>query len=95
MQTLTERTISRQMMSAIDAAYSDVLTPVLHRHKATLDRLDKLMQEGKTDEASRLWRRSGLLDDMAKAIAGAGKVSADAIREGLKRTREAVHHAAE
>lgn len=93
--TMTERTISRQMMSAIDAAYHDVLSPVLRKHQKTLDRLDVLMQEGKADEASRLWRRSGLLDDLAKAIAGAGKVSADGIRDALGRIREAVRDATE
>lgn len=93
--TMPERTITQQMMSAIDAAYQDVLKPVLKKHKKTFDRLDVLMREGKADEASRLWRRSGLLDDLARAIAGAGKVSADGIRDALTRIREAVQNATE
>lgn len=87
---MTETKISRKMMSAIDDAFADVIKPVLQRHKDTLQRIDKLMQTGDADRASRLWRRSGLLDDLAKAIAGAGTVSAEAIRDGLEHLRKAV-----
>lgn len=88
---MTELTrISRRMTTGISDAFADVLQPVLHKHRQTLDRLDKLMQAGDADRASRLWRRSGLLDDLAQAIASAGAVSADVIRDALKRIREAV-----
>lgn len=87
---MTERMISRQMMTAVDDAFADVLKPVLRKHRKTLDRLDKLMQAGDADRASRLWRRSGLLDDLAHAIASAGAVSADVIRDALTRIRGAV-----
>lgn len=87
---MTERMISRQMMTGISDAFSGVLDPVLDKHRQTLARLDKLMQAGDADRAARLWRRSGLLDDLAQAIASAGAVSADAIRDALPRIREAV-----
>lgn len=87
---MTETKISRKMMASIDEAFADVLKSVLQRHKGTLRRIDKLVQDGDADRASRLWRRSGLLDDLAKAIAGAGAVSADAIRDGLDHLRKAV-----
>lgn len=87
---MTERMISRQMMTGISDAFSVVLDPVLDKNRQTLDRLDKLMQAGDADRASRLWRRSGLLEDLAHAIATAGSVSADAIRDALTRIRKAV-----
>lgn len=88
---MTELTrISRRMTTGISDAFADVLQPVLRKHRQTLDRLDKLMQAGDADRASRLWRRSGLLDDLAQAIASAGAVSADAIRDALTRIRKAV-----
>ena len=76
------------MMTSIDDAYHDVLAPVLRKHKRTLAQIDGLLKRGRTDDASMVWRRSGLLDDLAKAIADAGATSADAIRKGLKQTRE-------
>lgn len=88
---MTELTrISRRMTTGISDAFADVLQPVLDKHRQTLDRLDELMKAGYADRASRLWRRSGMLDDLARAIASAGAVSADVIRDALTRIREAV-----
>lgn len=92
MTRATETKIAKEMLAGIDEAYHDILRPVLRKHAATLDKLDKLMQSGAAGRARQLWLRSGLLDDLAKAIAGAGAVSSHVIRDGLERIREAVRH---
>lgn len=87
---MQERQTYRTMLTRVDEAYGGALKPVLRKHAGTLERLGELMDAGDTTRAEHLWRRSGLLDDLAKAIAGSGKVAADAIREGLQGIREAV-----
>lgn len=79
------------MLSALQRPYRDLLSPILKKHEKTLERLDRLMKDGNTAQASHLWRHSGLLDDLAKAIANAGKVSADEIRDAVSRLRKDVH----
>ena len=51
------------------------------------------MQAGAMARARVLWRKSGIIEDLAAAIAGAGQVSADAIRAGLTQIREATANA--
>ena len=89
MRTATK--IEQEMLQSIDEAFRNVIKPVLHKHKATLDQLENLMQAGLAGRARKLWRTSGILEDLAEAIAGAGAVSADAIRDGIKRIRGAAH----
>ena len=86
----TAVTIEQKMLRNIDAAYHDILAPVLRKHKQTLDKLDKLMQSGATARARVLWRKCGIIEDIAEAVAHAGLVSAGAIRAGLTHIREAV-----
>ncbi len=80
--------IEQEMLRNIDAAYHDILRPVLQKHKTTLDRLDALMQSGAAARARTLWRKSGIIEDLAAAIAGAGSKSSQAIRSGLTQIRE-------
>ena len=42
--TRTATKIEQEMLQSIDEAFRNVIKPVLHKHKATLDQLDKLMQ---------------------------------------------------
>lgn len=87
--------IEQEMLRNIDAAYHDILRPVLQKHKTTLDRLDALMQSGAAARARTLWRRSGIIEDLAAAIAGAGHASSVAIRQGLTQIREVISNAPE
>lgn len=80
--------IEKEMLRNIDAAYHDILRPVLRKHKRTLDQLDALMQSGATARARALWRKSHIIDDLAAAVAGAGQASSAAIRNGLTDIRE-------
>ena len=84
--------IEQVMLSNIDAAYHDILRPVLKKHKLTLERLDVLMQSGEMAKARVLWRNSGIVADLAAAIAGAGRSSASNIRNGLSEIREVMTH---
>lgn len=80
--------IEQEMLRNIDAAYHDILRPVLQKHKQTLDRLEKLMQSGANARARTLWRKSGIIDDLAAAVASAGQASSAAISNGLTEIRE-------
>ena len=91
----TEKQISQAKLTKIDEAYRDPLKPVLKKHDAMLKRLDRLMQEGEAAMARQLWRRSGILDDLAQAIAKSGAVSAETIRKSLAQIRKAVSYAEE
>lgn len=82
--------IEQEMLENIDGAYSDILAPVLKKHRGTLGQLEKLIGAGAVARARVLWRKSGIIDDLASAIAGAGAASAAYIRQGLMQIREAV-----
>lgn len=93
MQTASK--IENEMLRSIDDAYRNVLSPVLKKHRRTLQKLDELIASGETARARVLWRSSGLLEDLAAALARSGMLSAATVRRGLDRIREAVSHAVE
>lgn len=66
---------------AIEAMYADVVTPILTKHKGTLERMEKYNEQGKRGLARSLFRSSGLLDDLVEAIAGAGKKAYQAVQQ--------------
>jgi hypothetical protein len=78
------------MLRDIGAAHRSVIEPVLRKHRQTLKKLDKLMQDGAAGRANALWRKSGLLDDLAKAIAAANGASVNVLRQGIRDVREVV-----
>ena len=78
------------MLRDIGTAHRNVIEPVLRKHRQTLKKLDKLMQDGAAGRAKALWRKSGLLDDLAKAIATANGASVDVLRQGIRDVREVV-----
>lgn len=82
---LEEQTIRRS-----NAAYSAAMRDVLRKHKATLDKVEALEVKGDYRAVRRLVRSSGLLDDMAQALALAGRQSAEIIRGMMGAEREAV-----
>lgn len=87
------READRQLARAvrkIEALYPDALAPVLKKHKATFDKLDKLEKDGAWGRARVLIRKSGLVDDLARAIATAGNEAADVIRAEIAGVKEAV-----
>lgn len=85
------RQADRLMMDAcmqIERLYPAAIAPVMRKHKATIDKLDKLEQAGQIARARTLIRTSGLLDDLAKALAVAGRKAAALIRTEMSGVRE-------
>jgi hypothetical protein len=60
----------------------------MKKHKGTFEKLDKLEKEGAYGRARVLIRKSGLVDDIAKALAAAGVKAADLIREEVRGVKE-------
>ena len=83
-----EDRLEQKMLDEVDKAYRDVLRPVLSKHQGTLKQIEQLSQAGATGRARVLVRSSGLLEDLAQALASAGRLSAAAIRDGIDRIRE-------
>lgn len=82
--------LERDVMKKVARMYPAALSPVLDKHRETLEKLDKLMQSGATGRARVLVRQSGLLRDIADALADAGVDAAALIRSEIKGIKEAV-----
>lgn len=72
----------------LDRLFPAALAPVMKKHKATFDKLDKLEKEGAWGRARVLIRKSGLVEDTARALAAAGREAADAIRAEISGVKE-------
>jgi Glu-tRNA(Gln) amidotransferase subunit E-like FAD-binding protein len=82
--------IEAETLRELERMYPEAVSPLIKKHKKTLDKLDKLMQSGATGRARAVMRRSGLLKDLAVAIAGAGSDAVSLIRGEIKGIKEAV-----
>lgn len=82
--------LEHDVIRKVARMYPAALSPVLEKHEETLQRLDKLMQEGAKGRARVLMRRSGLLKDVARALAGAGVKVARLVSDEIDSIREAV-----
>ena len=82
--------IEAETLRELERMYPEAVSPLIKKHKKTLDKLDKLMQSGATGRARAVMRRSGLLKDFAVAIAGAGSDAVSLIRGEIKGIKEAV-----
>lgn len=82
--------IERGVLGELERMYPAAVSPLMKKHEKTLEKLDKLMQSGATGRARVLMRRSGLLKDLAVAIAGAGSDAVSLIRGEIKGIKEAV-----
>ena len=78
------------VLRKLERLYPSAVSPLMKKHEKTLEQLDKLMQSGATGRARVLMRRSGLLKDLAVAIAGAGSDAVSLIRDEIKGIKEAV-----
>lgn len=76
------------LLRDLDALYASALDPVLKRHKATLDSVERLEKAGKEALARALVRSSSLIDDAARALAAVGPDASRMIREQLQAIRE-------
>ena len=78
------------VLRELERMYPAAVSPLMKKHEKTLEQLDKLMQSGATGRARVLIRRSGLLKDLAVAIAEAGLDAVSLIRGEIKGIKEAV-----
>lgn len=81
--------IESEALAKLERLFPAAVAPVLKRHRATLEKLDKLEREGAWGRARVLLRKSGIVNDLAKALAAAGKKAAALIREETSRVKEA------
>lgn len=82
--------IEAETFCELDHLFPAALAPVMKKHKATFDKLDKLEKEGAWGRARVLIRKSGLVEDTARALAAAGREAADAIRAEISGVKEVV-----
>ncbi len=74
----------------LDRLYPEAISPLMEKHKGTFAKLDKLEKDGAYGRARVLIRKSGLVDDLARAIASAGVEASALIREEIRGVKEVV-----
>lgn len=80
--------IEAETFRKLERLFPSALAPLMEKHKGTFEKLDKLEKEGAYGRARVLIRKSGLLLDIAKAIAAAGNEAADVIRAEISGIKE-------
>ena len=83
--------LEAETLRALERIYPAALSPLMEKHKPTLDRLDKLEKAGATARARVMLRRSGMLEEIAVALAAAGKEAAALIRQEMSQVKEAAY----
>lgn len=82
--------LEQDVLNKVARMYPAAFSSVLEKHSRTLDKLDKLMKSGAIGRARVLMRQSGLLRDVANALAGAGEEAVDLITREINAVKEAV-----
>lgn len=80
--------IEGKLLETTAGLYDRGVTAVIRRHAETLKRIRQLEEKGEYARVRVLARTSGLINDLANAMAAAGKGSAGAIRAALSEVRE-------
>lgn len=78
-------------LGKLERMYPAAISPLMEKHKGTFEKLEKLEKDGAIGRARVLIRRSGLVDDVAKALAAVGVKAADLIREEIRGVKEVAH----
>lgn len=79
------------VLRKLERLYPAAISPLMKKHKATFERLEKLEKDGAYSRARIFLRKSGIVDDFAKALASAGVKAADLIREEIHGVKEVAH----
>lgn len=87
--------IESDVLRELERLYPAAVSPLMKKYKHTFDRLDKLEKDGAYGRARVLIRRSGLIEDIAKALASAGVKAADLIRAEISGVKEVAANDAE
>lgn len=80
--------LEADMLAATSRAYDEAVAAVIRKHALSLRLIRQLEDKGEYERARMQIRVSGLLDDLAQAIASAGGNSAALIRLTLGEIRE-------
>lgn len=83
--------IESGVLRELERLYPAAISPLMEKHKETFSKLDKLEKDGAYGRARVLIRRSGLVEDVARALAKAGIKAADLIRAEIASVKEATH----
>lgn len=83
--------IESGVLRKLERLYPAAVSPLMEKHKDTFAKLEKLEKDGAYGRARVLIRKSGLVEDFAKALAAAGVKAADLIREEMSSIREVAH----
>lgn len=84
--------LEADVLRKLERLYPAVVSPLMKKHKGTLKKLDKLEKDGAYGRARVLIRQSGLVDDLARALARAGVEAAALIREEIHGVKEVAAH---
>ena len=76
------------VLGKLERMYPAAISPLMEKHKGTFSKLEKLEKDGAIGRARVLIRRSGLVDDIAKALTAVGVKAADLIREEIRGVKE-------
>lgn len=79
------------VLGKLERMYPAAISPLMEKHKGTFAKLEKLEKNGAIGRARVLIRRSGLVDDVTKALAAVGVKAADLIREEIRGVKEVAH----
>lgn len=84
--------IEHGVLVKLEHLYPAAVSPLMKKHKGTLEKLDKLEKDGAYGRARVMIRRSNLVDDFARALARAGVEAAALIREEIHGVKEVADH---
>lgn len=73
--------LGMKAQNEVEDAYDGIIAPILAQYRPTIERIEKYNEQGKRGLARSLFRSSGLLDELAQAIAGAGKKASQAVQQ--------------
>lgn len=79
------------VLRKLERLYPAAISPLMEKHKDTFAKLEKLEKDGAYGRARVFLRKSGIVDDIAKALAAAGVKAADLIREEIRGVKEVAH----
>lgn len=80
--------VESEALRKLERLYPAAVSPLIKKHKGTFERLAKLEKDGAYGRARVLIRQSGLVDDLARALARAGVEAAAIIREEIHGVKE-------
>ena len=79
----------------LERLYPAAISPLMEKHKGTFEKLEKFEKDGAYGRARVFLRKSGIVEDIAKALALAGVKAAAIIREEIHGVKEVAHEQGE